>query len=175
MKEKTRRAEEAKEAAEVRLFLKTFWFLMQQRELKIHSRSVCAGVGVYVWVCVSEWGGHWQGRFVGVHGARCTVHANCWRTPSTGGWSTQNFECKSEKSIQSECARVCVCLCVRECVCGWWQWTCPRYDQVKNKAQAKCIEYMQWKHAYVDLYRPIRRGHSCTCADIVSVSNLYRA
>lgn len=92
---------------------------MQQRELKIHSRSVRAGVCVGVCVCVREGATGREGLWgCTVHGARCTVHANCWRTPSTGGWSTQNFECKSEKSIQSECARVCACVCVRECVCG---------------------------------------------------------
>lgn len=70
---------------------------MQQRELKIHSRSVRAGV--CAGVCVSEGATGREGLW------GCTVHNACqlFVNPSTGGCRTQNFECESEKSIQSEC------------------------------------------------------------------------
>lgn len=128
-----------------------------------------------VCVCVSEGATGREGLW------GCTVHSACqlFAFPSTVGCRTQNFECESEKSIQSECVCVCECVwCVCECVCVFdGNELVSDMTKLRTKPKQSVLSKI-----CLDVYRPIRRRHSCTCAAYsnyiyisIYISNLYQA
>lgn len=71
--EKSRRSERSSRSATI---FKNILISNATKRTK-NTQQECACWCVCVCVGVRERGGDWQGRFVGVHGARCTVHSAC--------------------------------------------------------------------------------------------------